>query len=108
MDEGLKNTNNVNQSASNTNTNTLTNYFLSAPSIEIDKRKSTELTQKINNVFDNVFNGIWCFEDTFSLQLKPDSRHYQVPPRCVAYALQKLFKDELDRLQTLDIITLLG
>ena len=33
---------------------------------------------------------------------------YQVPPRCVAYALQKAFKDELDWLQKLDIITLLG
>ena len=58
--------------------------------------------------FDNVFNGIGCFEGTFLLQLKPDSRPYQAPPRHVAYALQKSFKDELDRLQQLDIITLLG
>ena len=28
-----------------------------------------------------------------------------MPPRCVAYALQKPFKDELDWLQKLDIIT---
>ena len=37
-DEGLENTNNVN--GSNTNTNTLTNYFLSSPNIEIEKRKN--------------------------------------------------------------------
>ena len=107
-DKDLKNTNNVNRSDSNTNTNTLTNYFLTSPNIEIDKKKSTKLTQKIYNVFDNVFNGIGCFEGTFLLQLKPDSKPYQVPPRCVAYTLQKLFKDELDWLQKLDIITPLG
>ena len=47
-------------------------------------------------------------EGTFSLQLKPDSRPNKVPPSHVAYALQKLFKDELDMLQQLDIITPLG
>ena len=45
-DEDLKNTNKVSGLDSNTNTNTLTNYNLSSPNIEIDKRKSTELTQK--------------------------------------------------------------
>ena len=58
--------------------------------------------------FDNVFNGIGCFEGTFSLQFKPDSRPYQVPGRHVAYVLQKLFKDKLDRLQQLDIIRPIG
>ena len=91
-----------------TNTNTLTNYFLSSPSIEIDTRKSAELTQKIYNVFGNVFNSIGCFEGTFLLQLKCDSKSYQVPLRPVAYVLQKPFKDELDQLQILDIITSLG
>ena len=59
-------------------------------------------------MFDNVFNGIGCFKDTFSLQLKLDSKPYQVPLRCVAYALQKPFQEELDHLQKLDIITPLG
>ena len=59
-------------------------------------------------MFDNVFNGIGCFEGTFLLQFKPDSRPYQAPPRHVAYALQKPFKDELDQLQRMDIITPLG
>ena len=55
-----------------------------------------------------MFNGIGSFEGTFSLQLKPDSKPYQTPLRHVAYALQKPFKDELDWLQKLDIITPLG
>ena len=44
----------------------------------------------------------------FSLQLKPDSKPFQVPPRHVAYALQKPFKEELEWLQELDIIAPLG
>ena len=70
--------------------------------------KSAELTQQINKEFNDVFNGIGCTEGTFSLQLKLNSRPYQVPPRYVAYALQKPFKDELERLQQQDIIAPLG
>ena len=64
------------------------------------------MTQKIHEKFGNVFNGIGCFEGTFSLQLKPDSKPYQVPPRHVAYVLQKPFKQEMEHLQKKDIITL--
>ena len=52
-----------------------------------------------------MFNGIGCFKATFSLQLKPDCKPYQVPLRHVAYVLQKPLKEELDRLQKMDIIT---
>ena len=72
------------------------------------KEKSSDLLQKIHNTFGDVFNGIGCLKGTFSLQLKPDSRPYQVPPWHVAYTLQKLFKEELDHLQRMDIITPLG
>ena len=41
-------------------------------------------------------------------QVKPDSKPYQVPPRCIACALQKPFKEELEWLQQHDIITPLG
>ena len=44
----------------------------------------------------------------FSLQVKPDSRQYQMPLGHVAYALQKLFKEELEKLQRQDIIAPLG
>ena len=103
-----KSTNNRNSSTANTNANTLTKYFLPCPNYETDKRKSAELTQQMHKEFDNVFNGIGYFEGTFALHLKPNSRPYQAPPRHVAYMLQKPFKDELDRLQQLNIITPLG
>ena len=57
MDEDLKVADNVNGSSINNSINTLTNYFLSSPNIEVDKRKSIELMQKMHIVFDNVFNG---------------------------------------------------
>ena len=86
----------------------LINYFYSSKDPEADKRQSDDMTQKIHNTYSDVFNGIGCFEGTFLLQLKPDSKPYQTPPRCVAYALQKPFKEELKWLQELDIITPLG
>ena len=44
----------------------------------------------------------------FSLEVKPDSKSYQVPPWHISYGLQKPFKEELERLQEQDIITSLG
>ena len=96
MDAGSKVNNKVNSHSDNTNPNTITNNFLSSPNVEADKRKSIKLMGKIHNTFGDVFNGIGCFEGTFSLQLKPDSKPYQVPPRCVAYVLQEPFKQELE------------
>ena len=64
--------------------------------------------QKIHDTFCDIFNDIGCFKGTFSLQLKPNSKPYQVPPWQVAYALQKPFKEELECLQMMDIITPLG
>ena len=84
------------------------NYFYSSNNTDADKSKSNAMTQKIHEVFGKVFNGIGCFEGTFSLQLKLYSKPYQVPPRCIGYVLQKLFKEELHWLQELDIIALLG
>ena len=66
------------------------------------------MTQRIHKEYDEVFNGIGCFKGTFSFQLKQDRKPYQVPPRHIAYALQKPFKEELQQLQELDIIMLLG
>ena len=70
-------------------TNKPINYFFSSNTADADKRKSSKMMQEIHDKFGNVFNGIGCFKGTFSLQLKPDSKPYQVPPRHVAYALQK-------------------
>ena len=49
--------------------------------------------------------GIGCFDWMFSLQVKTDSKLHQVLPQQVAYALMKIFKEELERLQQQDIIT---
>ena len=75
--------------------NKLINYFYSLNNIDADKSKSNTMTQRIHETYGEIFNGIGCFEGTFSLQLKPDSQPYQVPPRHVACALQKPFKKEL-------------
>ena len=76
-----------------------TEYFLSGPSYESDKKRITKTTQKIHKDFEDVFNGIWCFNGTISLQIKPDSKPNQVPLRCMVYTLQKPFQEELERLQ---------
>ena len=70
-------------------------YFLPGPSYDNDQRVSTEIIQQLQRDFEYVFNGIQCFDGTFSLQLKPDSKLNQVPPRHVAYALQKPLQEEL-------------
>ena len=103
-----KYTNNSTKSMVRANTKKPTEYFQVQAVIHTDKRKSSELTWQIHKEFNNVFNGIGFFEGTLSLQQKLDSSPYQVPPRCVAYALQKSFKHELERLQKQDIITPLG
>ena len=72
------------------------------------KAKSNTMTQRIHERFVDIFNSIGYFKGTFSLQLKPDRKPYEVPPRCIAYVLQKPFKEELQHLQELDIIPPLG
>ena len=84
------------------------NFFHSSNNVDADKRSSIAMMQRIHTRFGDVFNGIGCFEGTFSLQLKPDSKPYQAPPMCVAYALQEPFKEELRCLQEMDIIMPLG
>ena len=39
---------------------------------------------------------IGCFDGTFSLQVKADSKPYQAPQRYVTFVLQKPFKEEVD------------
>ena len=88
--------------------NKTTEYFLSDLTYESDRKMGDEFTQWIHKDFDDVFNNIGCFEGIFSLQLKPDSKPYQALLRCMAYALQRPFQEELERLQKLDIIAPLG
>ena len=107
-DTDSKTTQGTNRQNDQNNANKSINYFFLSSNVDADKRRSSVMTQKIHNTFGDVSNGIECFNGTFSLQLKPDIKPYQVPPRHVAYALQKPFKEELDHLQKMDIITPLG
>ena len=83
-------------------------YFYPLNNVDAGKRSSITMTQSIHMRFGDVSNGIGCFKGTFSLQLKPDSKPYQAPPRHGAYAPQEPFKEELRCLQEMDIITPFG
>ena len=83
-------------------------YLLPGPNSDIDKRASAEMTQHLQRELKNVFNEIRCFNGTFSLQIKPDSKPYQAPPQCIAYILQSPFKEELEELQQQDFVAPLG
>ena len=63
---------------------------------KIMMRISTKTTKQLQRDFEYVFSRIGCFDGMLSLQVKPDSKPYQVPPRCVVDVLQKPFKEELD------------
>ena len=53
---------------------TTISYFLPGPNKGNDKRATVEITQKLQKEFQDVFNGIGCFNGMFSLQLKPGSK----------------------------------
>ena len=84
-DEGEINkqdTNGQNDQNISNNSNNSVNYFFFSSNTVADKRQSSKMTQKIHNRFGNVFNDTWCFEGTFSLQLKPNSKPYKAPQTC--------------------------
>ena len=54
------------------------------------------MTQQLQRDFKDVCNGIGCFDGTFSLEVRPNSKPYQAPLRNIAYALQKPLKEELE------------
>ena len=106
VDSSSKSRDNKTKAMVETKSHKTTKYFLSGLYYESNKKKSAESTHQIHKDFNDVFNGIGCFEGTFSLQLKPDSKPYWAPPRHMAYTLQKPFQEELERLQQQDIIAL--
>ena len=82
----VTNTNNYrNSNLNNTTDNTpLSNnnkikYFLPVPSKESNKKACTEITNQLQKEFVDVLTGIGCFDVMFSLQVKLDSKPYQVP-----------------------------
>ena len=77
----------------NTNkTNHEMDYFIVGPVKEVDILGSPKITKEMHVTFSNVFFGIGCFKDTFSLQLKESAKPYQtLLPRHVVCIL-KAFK----------------
>ena len=63
------------------NINSKINYFIPGPQQEPDKMVSAEIMQQFHREFKDVFTGIGCFNGTFSLHMKLDSKPYQ-PPMC--------------------------
>ena len=59
-------------------------YFLSGLSYESDKKMTGETTQQIHKDFEDVFNGIWCFDGTFSLHL---SQIVTLPSACQMHGI---------------------
>ena len=43
--------------------------FISGPSYGSNMKRSTETIEQLHKIFKDVFNGIGCLDDTFSLQL---------------------------------------
>ena len=61
--------------------------FLPGLRRESYRKASVKLTKQLQKEFEDAFNDVGCFDGMFSLQVKPDSKPYQAPPRHVAYAL---------------------
>ena len=59
---------------------------------------SDKITQEMHNDYSDIFFRTGYFKCTFSLQVK-GVKPYQDPLQCMAYALQELFKKELEHLQ---------
>ena len=55
------------------------NYFLPGPNKDNDKRVIAGIKQQLQRDCKDAFTGTGCSDGTFSLQVKPDSKPYQVP-----------------------------
>ena len=100
----IQNFNNKPDNALLSNNNEINNSF-QAQEKRVPKKQALKEQSSYKRNFEDVFTGIGCFDGTFSLQVKLDSKPYQVPPWCIAYEIQKPFMKELGRLQQQDIIT---
>ena len=72
---------------------------IAGPERNADIKPGAEFTKVIHDKFKDDFTDIGCFKGMFSLQIKEGAKLYKVSPQCVAYVLQKLFKDKVDRLK---------
>ena len=59
--------------------------------------KAVTRIHRIHNEFNELFPGIGCLEDKFSLQVREGSCPYKAPPKRVVYVLQNPLKEELEQ-----------
>ena len=64
--------------------------------METNRAASVETTLKKHDESSDAFIGIGCFKCTSSSQVKDYAKLHQAPPRCIAFALQKPIKIELE------------
>ena len=61
----------------------------------------------MHNEYSDLFT-VRCFKGMYLLQIKDDSKPYQVTTKHVAYALQEPFRKDLIRLKAQQILAPLG
>ena len=64
--------------------------------------------EQLVNQFPDVFQGIGKLREPFHFQIDPDAKQVVHPPRKVPLALKIALKEELDRLGSLQILTLVS
>ena len=74
--ESISKSNNKNKSMVESRLSNTVEYFLSGPTYDSNKERNAETTHLLQKDFEDVSNGSRCFDDTFSLQLKPYSKPY--------------------------------
>ena len=60
--------------------------------METDRAARAETTQTIHNEYSDIFTGMGYLKGTFPLQVKDDTKPYQVSHRCVLHALKAIKK----------------
>ena len=72
----------------------------------VHSEDSTRIEQEVKTMYPNLFNGLGELEGEFSIKLKPGSTPYAITtPRRVALPLMPKVKEELQRMETLGVIS---
>ena len=64
-------------------------YFLPGHKQDNVRRAGTEITKLLQRYFKDVFNGIGYFDGIFSMQVKPNSKSFQAPPKMCSLCTTK-------------------
>ena len=78
----------------NDNNNSHIDYFLPGPDKEADRTENAKLTKQQHDEFSDIFSEIGCLKGMFLLMIIKGGKSYHASLRCVAYTVQKPFKEE--------------